>query len=241
MGFINGEPAFGAPARIPGNMGLGWWGFSPWSSQFGVAQVVMREVSGGPLPVTMAAFEPRSEEWSDQELIEAIKPHVKQLQAIAPQWYVQELGGFLQRDYSDPYRDLRLMTRFHQIRLLPAVRSAIPSTLDLDELIRFAGRERVDGFTLLVTRMPEESWFREAERRLLDSNLSLVAMRISDQGVADVREFGPRVGLFLGPRAVRSVVVDDQRETPAAEDETDPVETEESANPSRSRDRILYF
>lgn len=245
FGYIDGEPAFGAPARIPNDMGLGWWGFSPWAAQFGVAQVVMREIAGGPVPVTFAAFESRTEQWSDAELIDAIRDHVKSLQAIAPQWYVQEVDGLLRRDYSDPYRDLRLMLRFNQIRLLPAVRSAIPSTLDLEELIRFAERERVEGFTLLVTRMPDESWFTQAEQRLLNSDLSMIALRIGDQGTAEIREFGPRVSIFSGPRAIRTVPLVEMK------DETEEIDDTEAPTPVQlpvraldtplPPDRILYF
>lgn len=151
----------------------------------------------------------------------------------------------LRRDYSDPYRDLRLMTRFNQIRLLPAVRNAIPSTLDLEELVRFAERERVDGFTLLLARMPDEAWFQRAEQRLLQSDLSMVALRISDQGTADIREFGPRVSLFAGPRVIRTVLLEEKSDEAEAADEQDapapPRPLIRDPSHPRMPDRILYF
>ncbi|MCA1807933.1 MAG: hypothetical protein LC725_00450, partial [Lentisphaerae bacterium] len=58
-GYINGQPAFGAPIPIPHDMGLGWWGIAPWAPKFGVAQALLREINGGPLPVRLGIFAPR--------------------------------------------------------------------------------------------------------------------------------------------------------------------------------------
>jgi tetratricopeptide (TPR) repeat protein len=241
-GFIDGEPAFGAPIRVPPNMGLGWWGISPWAPQFGIAQVVIREISGGPLTVTAAAFETRTNPWEDDELVGAIKDYSATLQAFMPRWYFQALDGRVTPEYSGPYSDVRLMARFHQIRLLPMVRGASPVTVDFDDLIALAEEEGVDGFTLVFIRMPDEEWFAEAEEKLVGSGLAVLAVRISDQNYMEVREMGDRVALFAGSRRIQKVPLVHPRTVDPAEPDG-PASTalpdliEEIPTPHR----VLYF
>ncbi len=209
MGFVNDRPAFGAPIALPASQDLGWWGLSPWAPQFGVAEAVVRRVGGGPLPVQIAAFKGREDRWQDDALVERLTPFAPRLQAVVPTWYAHELDGMITPNTRDRYASLRLLTRFHRIRLLPAIRNAIPRTLNFDELIALAQADEIDGFTLLFVRMPGEEWFARAEEALLDSNLSLLVVRIDpDQEWAEMREVGPRRGLFPGSRRIRQVSID---------------------------------
>lgn len=215
MGYVNGAPAFGAPVRIPATLETGWWGLSPWAPQFGVAEAVIRRVGGGPLPVHIAAFQQRDERWGDEEMVSKLTPFVSQLQAVAPNWYAHDLDGHIVSEEHDRFRDLRLLTRFYQIRLLPAIRAAVARNVDFEELASLAEAEQLDGFTLLFARMPDEQWFRQAETALLDSGLNVLAVRLApDQEWAEVREIGPRAGLFAGGRRPRRLMIDTDPQPP---------------------------
>jgi len=206
FGFVDGKPAFGAPVAIPRDMGLGWWGLAPWAPQFGVAQVSVRQVSGGPLPVRLAVFKPRDNEWKDQDYLDVLKAHTRELSAIAPQWYVQDLDGKIQRETISEHGDLRILCRYYRTRLLPTVRAASPRVLKPEELIRQALEDRVDGFTLLFARMPGDEWFAQMEEALQGTTLTVVALTLDeDARTANLREMCPNVGLFPGARRVRTL------------------------------------
>ena len=208
FGFIDGEPAFGAPTRIPDSFGLGWWGISPWSPDFGVAQVLLREVSGGPLPVRLALYRPRAEELSDAQLLDQLRHHTRELQAISPQWFVQETNGRVRRDVSQTHPNLRLMTRFHHIRLMPGVRAASHRTLDLQQLADLADEHSLYGFTLHFARMPPQEWFDEADSFVTGTRLSLLAVHIRENdGEVDIREITPHIGLFPGGRRIHTLPI----------------------------------
>ncbi len=217
MGYIDGAPAFGAPMRVPESVELGWWGLSPWAPQLGVAEAVIRRLAGGPLPVQIAAFRPQDTPWRDKEMIAALTPFAMQLQAVAPTWFVHEMDGHITAEQPERFRDLRLLTRYYQIRLLPTIRAAVPRNLDFEELAALAEAERLDGFTLLFVRMPDERWFAQAEAALQESGLNLLAVRVdTDQEWVEVRELGPRLGLFPGRRQTRQLVVEPSPDAPAS-------------------------
>jgi tetratricopeptide (TPR) repeat protein len=208
FGFVDGEPAFGAPIRIPDGFALGWWGISPWAPDFGVAQVILREVAGGPLPVRLAVFRPRSKNWLDAELLDQLRHHTRELQAISPQWFVQETNGRVRLDVNQTYPNLRMMSRFHHIRLMPGVRAASHRTLDLNQLAELAREHNLYGFTLYFARMPPQEWFDAADAFLIDKNLSLLAVHIREHdGEVDIREMTPHIGLFPGSRRIRTLPI----------------------------------
>lgn len=244
FGFIDGEPAFGAPVMIPATMGLGWWGVSPWAAQFGLAQVVIREISGGPVPVTLGFFRARPEEWSDADIVAAIRERASRLQAVAPPWFVQERDGRVRWDARGTFPDVRLISRFHRIRLLPMIRSATHRSLSMPDLITLAQEQKVDGFTLVFARMPEEAWFAEAEEALIGSGLTLLAIRMRDDASVDIREICPHVGLFAGQRAVRTYPLLDMTAEPATAPAAAPLIAGEAGLPEEEPprpDQVLYF
>ena len=246
FGYIDGEPAFGAPVRIPVDMGLGWWGISPWAPDYGVAQVVLREVAGGPLPVTLAAFGRRDNGWTDPEITAALQPYARRLQLVAPAWFVQEADGRIRSDdRGEEFANLRLLTRFYQIRLLPAIRGASPRTLDIEELVALAAEEGVSGFTLLFVRMPDEEWFQETQDALMGTGVSLVAMRVREDDAVDIREMCPHVGLFAGRRSIRTLPQVDMSVDAAEMHLWDPVQIDADSEPGEEitppPSRVLYF
>ena len=217
-GFVDGKPAFGAPVPVPRTLGLGWWGVSPWAPQYGVAQASLRDLSGGPLPVTLALVRPRPEQWTDDEMVDLLRGYTDQLQVVAPPWFVQDMTGRVRTDSRDAHPNLRILARYYRMRLMPIIRSASPQALDVAELIPMARAADVDGFTALFTRMPDEDWFAAAEEVLLESRVSLLAVRINElEGVAEVREVCPQMGLFAGARRIRTLpLVDCSEGVPAA-------------------------
>ncbi len=226
--YVDGEPAFGSPAEIPKDMNLGWWGLAPWAREFGVAEAVVREIGGGPQPVKIGLFSRNTSVWRDRRVSDVLKPHASELSAIAPPWFFQDIGGRILAESEEEHRETRLRCRFHKIRLLPMIRSVSERVLDLEEVMRLAQRERVDGFTLVFTRLPDERWFEKAENLLLDTNLSLLAIQVDEMNdVVKLREVGPVMPLFPGPRVVHVLPLSPAGETQAPtapEEKTEPQE-----------------
>ncbi len=235
FGYINNQPAFGAPIAIPQDLGLGWWGLAPWSQKFGVAQAQLREVAGGPLPVRIGVFKQRTPNWTDAECIQNLQPWTRAMSAIAPPWFVQEEDGAIRREFTGDFSDLRILCRYYQIRLLPCVRAAVLRTLKIQDMIEMAQGLELNGLTLLVSRMPGEEWCEQAERSLLGTNLTILIMRIDEHDrIAEVREFCPFTGMFAGARRARTLPLID----PAA---GAPADAAPDAAPKNTDDGIVLF
>lgn len=204
--FLDGQPAFGAPTRIPAAFGFGWWGAGPWTPQFGTAQVTLREIAGGPAPLHLALFRPRVGAIDDEELLNALRHRVHRTATASPPWFRQETDGSLVPEHPTDAADFRTLTRFHQIRLLPAVRAASPHFLRLDTLADTAREHRVDGFLFLVNRLPDDDWFLKAETAILDTPLTLLFARVDEENrTVHLREVTGRAGLFPGPRIPHAI------------------------------------
>jgi len=202
--YIDGQPAFGAPLRIPPTLGYGWWGVGPWSPSFGAAQVTLREIEGGPLPMQMVLFRPRMQPWEDQEYLEILKNRSQQVGVVSPVWFRQEADGRIVPEEMRETPDLRILTRFHQIRLMPVIRSATPRSLDMAALTALAREHLLDGFVIIVNRMPAEEWFALAENEVLTEGVPLLIVRTDEEArIAEVREVSPFTGIFAGARRSR--------------------------------------
>src|SRR5690606_18936040 len=103
-------------------------------------------------------------------------------------------------------QELRLMSRYYRMRLLPMLRIRSYRALDLNQLGEIALRERVDGFTLIVERMPEPDWLASAQALVMDSGITLHFVLLDPQtGKASFRELCANVGVFPGPRRVQTL------------------------------------
>lgn len=237
-GYIDGKPAFGAPLELPDGMKLGWWGMAPWAPQFGVAQVVVREVGGGPLPLNIGLFRTKYPEWTDKEMVDNLKRNLGKLAVVSPVWYFQDLNGEIRPEVDGDFPSLRLLTRYYKIRLMPMVRSASSRTLDVEELVSLARRTNVPGFTLAFTRLPEEEWFAEAEAKLLGTGIHLLAVQIDGPDrAARVRELGSSSSLLAGAHDDREfslVSLVDQPEPRIPDLEPAPLATPEPAGMSEN-------
>lgn len=205
-GFIDGRPAFGAPTQIPDDMNLGWWGMAPWAPQFGVAQAVVAELAGGPLPVNIGIYRGNIGENTDQMLVDKVKANTHTLSVFSPNWFFQDVTGDIRTQGEIVMPSLRLLTRYYKIRLYPLVKSASTRTLNVQKLIELAAATKVPGFVLEFARMPDEAWFAGAEEALAGTGVGLLAIKFDPaDGRVEVRELGAASSLFPGSRKVQQV------------------------------------
>jgi len=210
MGYIDGKPAFGAPTQVPKNMQLGWWGMAPWAAEFGVAQAVVKEIAGGPLPVKIGIFDPTGVNWTDDSIVNNLKRNLDSLSMISPAWFFQDTSGTIKPRTDLDYPRTRLMSRYYKIRLFPMVLSAISDTLDIQNLVSIARASKLDGFTLSFLNMPGERWFESVENQLIGTGIGLVALHVDEDGnLAEIRELGDVQTLQSGPRRVRDYPIID--------------------------------
>ncbi len=210
MGYINGEKAFSSPVTIPENMGLGWWGIAPWSAKLGTASVTVSKVSGGPLPVRLGLIPQQELNKPSADKVGALSERftsvASELSTLAPEWYTQDDRGDLSRLVFEEDEELRLMSRYYRMRLLPMLRVRSYRALDLSELGKVALEQRVDGFTLLVERMPEPEWLEQAQMMVMKSGITLHFILLDPKtGKASFRELCGNIGVFAGPRRVRTL------------------------------------
>ncbi|MBP7830444.1 MAG: polysaccharide deacetylase family protein [Kiritimatiellae bacterium] len=208
QGYVEDQPIFRTPVSIPIDLGLGWWGAGAWAAQFGVAQVTLREIEGGPRPIRLASFHRREEPPDDAASVEMLKPRVQDLSTVAPFWYRHEMDGTIRRDGDQEFRKVRIFARYHRLRLLPVVRLCDWRNLDPAELARRATEEDVDGFTLTMLQLPPPEWLERAEQALLGTDLTLLAVFLDeDSRSAMLREISAVSGLFPGARKVHMLPI----------------------------------
>jgi len=217
QGYVNGAAAFSSPMTIPADMGLGWWGIAPWSAEYGRARVSVRRIAGGPLPIRLgllpaATLRQSAEAAGDDPdappttLIQRLNDEIGGMSSLAPEWYEVKPGGEVERVRFSGDTEMRLMARFYRVRLLPMTRVASYADLDLEALGRVADRDRLDGFTFLVDRMPAPAWLERAEEAAIASGLTLhFVLPDSRNGTVSFRELCPTVGLFPGSRRQRTL------------------------------------
>jgi tetratricopeptide (TPR) repeat protein len=209
VGYVNGEPAFSSPVSIPSEMGLGWWGIAPWSAQYGTASVTVSSIAGGPLPKRLGLI-PSSRfvrkgtvSGLSKDLIEEINQLSGDLSTLAPEWFLQTDQGELMRQEFANDLELRLLARYHRMRLLPMVRLSSYRTLKLEQLAEVTLRNRVDGFTFLVERMPDPAWLEEAEAMVTDAGITLHFVLLDSRTqLTTFREVCGTLGIFSGPRRI---------------------------------------
>jgi tetratricopeptide (TPR) repeat protein len=205
-GFIDGRPAFGAPTQIPEDMNLGWWGMAPWAPQFGVAQAVVTELAGGPLPVNIALYRGNMGEDIDNILVNKVKTNTHTLSLFSPNWFFQDVTGEIRSQAEAELPSLRLLTRYYKIRLYPLVKSASARTLNVQSLVELAKVNKVPGFVLEFTRMPDAAWFSQAEEQLVGTGVGLLAIRFdAADRIVELREIGTASQLFAGARNIHRI------------------------------------
>ncbi len=188
MGYINDQPAFSSPLEVPADFDLGWLGLAAFSAELGKAQVVMERASAGPLAPRMLLLPGIKSEAMLDTALAAVRPEIDRVTDMAPAWFNISAEGVWQPSIGSEDQLLRLFTRYHRIRLMPAVTVEPGAALRAEDLIGAAAKYRVDGFILLFPALPDKTWFDTMERSLGHSNIKLVAAALTpDKGTAQVR------------------------------------------------------
>lgn len=202
FGYLDEKPAFGAPISIPLDMNLGSWGMAPWTPESGLAQAVVREVAGGPLPTYIGIFEPKVKPWTDDDILAKLENNSEVFSVISPAWFRQNTNGeILLTSKKGDFQKTRLFTTYYKIRLYPMILSASTRNFDVENLIELSANLDVKGFSILFAKMPSAEWFQEIEDQLVGTGLGLLAIKIDKvSGEAEVREMGDVSGLFSGQR-----------------------------------------
>ena len=204
--FVDGRPAFGAPMSIPRDMGLGWWGIAPWSPDPGVAAAQVVRVAGGPLPVRLAVLNYPVVKARTAAQVNNLQQRMRGASVVAPFWYSQASGGNIVRLPTADDVEIRLLSRYYRARLLPLVKLRDPLQVSWDDLVREARREKLDGFTIPVARMPPPAWIEAAQKRMVDEALSIhLVLPDPDGRFVAVHELAPYAGLFSGGRRIRTM------------------------------------
>ncbi len=198
-GFVDGKPIFGAPVAMPRDLGLGWWGMAPYAPRLGTANATLHYLSAGPLPVQVAVLPDRLPE---ADLLNRLKPFVGSLSALAPSWFRQMPDGRLVADIVNEDVIVRMVARYHRIRLLPLVQMADFDLLSGEDLSRAARAHHVAGFVLQFDQMPPDAWFERLTRQLESDPVNVLAMVVdARKGIVRLREINLGVGLFpMGER-----------------------------------------
>ncbi len=206
--YVNNRSAFGSPLSIPRDMGLGWWGLAPWSPELGTAAVTVRRVAGGPNPVRLVLAESPALLRRDVRELDRIQSVIRTASMLAPDWYLHLGDGRIVRKPGARDQELRLLSRYHRTRLMPLLQTRGLHGIDWDRLGRLAARDRLDGFTIKVDKMPDPDWIMAMEARLVSLGYGLNLVLIEPDGrQALFRELVPFVGLFPGARRAHALPV----------------------------------
>ncbi len=197
IGYINGKPAFVTPLKIPADLGQGWWGAAPYAPQLGMANVIIRRIEAGPLPVRMVLMTGTTAAMSGDGAIDAVKNDALNLSVLAPVWFVQNSDGTLPtRIVGDPAL-VRMFTQYYRLRLLPVIQLFMDSDIPAEWLIRVARENRLDGFILSMSHMPDNEWMDRMRKELEVSPLEVIAMSTDDKtGVTSLREISLGYGIM---------------------------------------------
>jgi tetratricopeptide (TPR) repeat protein len=197
--YVDGRPAFSTPLTIPRDMGLGWWGIAPWAPDPGRATVQIQKVAGGPLPVRIGLLDYARQRGPDG--VANLQENVQSMTAMSPLWYAEIVDGRLLRLPYTEDTELRVLSRFARSRLMPILRVNDLNQLPWAAMQERAREDRIDGYTLLVDRMPTSDWTDIALANLLESGLSMHLILVEPDGQhALFMEITPGTGLFPGAR-----------------------------------------
>lgn len=201
MGYLDGKPMFDAPVTIPPDLMNGWWGISPFSPLPGQAQVVVKGLSAGPLPILLAIPNQNSLKDGDR-LLDELKDGMRTLSAVCPPWFRQSPDGFVGGVPGLELSFIRMFTQYHRKRLMPVVYLGYNPRLTGEWLIKTAGQYYLNGYILMFGEMPSDAWLADLRKQLERSDLCVLAMEATpDTVVAKVREVTVLHSLFQPTKA----------------------------------------
>lgn len=201
MGYLDGKPVFDAPVSIPADLMNGWWGISPFSPVPGQAQVVIKGLAAGPLPVFLAM--PNQAALKDGDiLLNQLKDGMRTLSAVCPPWFRQLPDGIIGGVPGPEHALIRMYTQYHRKRLMPAIYLGPNAKLTVDWLLKTADQYYLNGYVLLFAEMPSEHWLADLQKEMEKSSLCILAVEtLPELPMAKVREVTVLHGLFPPTRA----------------------------------------
>ena len=201
LGYIDGKPMYDAPVTIPPDLMNGWWGISPFSPVPGQAQVVVKGLAAGPLPVLVALPNAAALKDGDQ-LLDQLKDGMRTLSAVSPPWFRQTADGYIGGIPGPEHTFIRMFTQYHRKRLMPAVAMGFNGRLTAEWMLKTAEQYYLNGYVLEFIEMPSDAWLADLRRQLEGSSLCVLAVETTpDNPDARVREVTVLHGLFQPTKA----------------------------------------
>ena len=162
MGYVDGKPAFTSPLMIPPDIAYGWWGAAPFSPDIGAARARISRIEGGPLSPTVTLL-PRLSGADALPALDKIRPHARNLSALAPSAFMQLTDGTVPRQPETDLTPYKMFCSFHRLRLLPVVDLSYLSEAIPDSIAQLIQDNRLSGVILRVRTMPGKEWFARME------------------------------------------------------------------------------
>jgi len=157
-GYVDGQPISPAPIVLPANSDMGSWGLIAYDKDAGKARVELNYLAAGPLPFNLAILgfkkDPAEQDKYIMDMLDVLKEEKRWLSAIAPTWYTMGLDGEVSNQIDTNDRLIKIFSKYHGIRLTPAIRLSKVSNVSIPKLIRYATDNHFDGFVLLTSKMP---------------------------------------------------------------------------------------
>jgi len=181
VAFLDGRQVFDSVLPLPEDVGLGWSALAVHSPVRGRAQVTMRGLRAGPLPVRLATLPagPSDTRGADAEL-ERLRTMLPYLTDFSPAWFqVDANGNWSSRPVSED-DFYRLFARYHRIRFVPTVQVAAGAELSGDDILTVVRTHRLHGLVLRFEAMPDEAWFNRMDVELREPEIDLIALAPAD-------------------------------------------------------------
>ena len=208
IGSVDGTPVFSAPLEVPPDLGLGWIGASTFRGDRGTAQAVLSQLSAGPLLPRLVLLPPLRTEEDVDTLLDQLRPEFGSISDLSPRWFHISPNGLWTETLGEDEQLLRLFARYCRMRLVPAIEVSSPDVLTGVDLLAAAEKYDVEGFTIIVDRMPDSAWFEKLESELTGTSLLMLVMAVDPMSSSgQLRGIGKGASAFKGEMESQSVLL----------------------------------
>lgn len=195
VGYANDKPVFITPLVIPQDVCYGWWSIAPFSPELGLARARIAQIECGPLTPSIMLV-PRLPETDLNAALDVVRPHVRDLSAVAPVAFTQLPDGTIPSEPDVELAAFKMFCTFHRLRLMPVVDLAYFSETLPEHLTALIVKNRLAGLILRVRTLPSAEWFAKMEKMLEHTTADLIVLqqekwswpRMEDDEVPDFAE-----------------------------------------------------
>ncbi len=199
MGYVNGQPLFDSAIPLPSGLWLGWVGLSAFDQERGQARANLSRLSAGTLPLRVAMLPQQSTAHDLDELLEALRPHTRQLTDLAPRFFTIRSNGDWVAHQEEQHRLVRLFARFNRLRIVPAIAVQSTDATALNGLRSRLLEQRFDGAILVMDELPAEDWLEALREEINLAPLDVHLLVRDESGQAlDSYPLGAAVDLYHG-------------------------------------------